>query len=114
LLVGLRQAVDALPNTELPGLLAGVEGARAAAWVRLMAQPQLVSTEATRPAAPTDHLLTPQEALAVVGGSPPRSLKWLYRHTRGLRFRRDISRKVVRFEEQGLRRWLASRAMRQP
>ena len=43
----------------------------------------------------------------LTGGS--RSLKWLYRSTRGLRFHRPLSRKTVRFEERGFRRWLASR-----
>jgi predicted DNA-binding transcriptional regulator AlpA len=61
-----------------------------------------------RPAEPArERLLTAQEAMALVGGNV--SLKWIYRHTRGLRFRRDISRKCVRFEESGLRRWLAAR-----
>ena len=50
-------------------------------------------------------LLTPAQAARVIGGDV--SLKWLYRHTKGLRFRRDLSRKCIRFEEAGLRRWIA-------
>jgi hypothetical protein len=53
-----------------------------------------------------ERLLSPEQAAAVVGGVSP---KWMLRHTKGLRFRRDLSRKVVRFEESGLRRWVGTR-----
>ena len=62
---------------------------------------------AQAPPAEEARMLTPQEAVAIVGGGV--SVRWLLRHTRGLRFRRDHSRKVVRFEEAGLRRWVAAR-----
>ena len=31
---------------------------------------------------------------------------WLYRHTKGLKFRQDLSRKCVRFEKAGFMKWL--------
>jgi hypothetical protein len=52
-------------------------------------------------------ILTPAEAVAAIGGNV--SIKWLYRHTQGLKFRRNLSRKVIRFEKQGLLRWAAAR-----
>ena len=52
------------------------------------------------------RLLTAQEAAALAGVTP----RWLLRHTRGLRFRHDLSRKQARFEEGSFRRWLLVRA----
>jgi hypothetical protein len=58
------------------------------------------------PAAPeTDRMLTPDEAAAICG--LPR--RYLLRATRGKPFRRDFSRKRIRFSEIGLRRWRDSR-----
>ena len=59
---------------------------------------------------PLERLLTPAEALAVIGGAPHRSVQWLYACTRGKPFRRNLSRKVIRFEERGFRAWLVARA----
>jgi len=56
--------------------------------------------------ATTWRLLTTHEAAALAGVT----VRWLLRHTRGLHFRRDLSRKQARFEEQGFRRWLTTRA----
>jgi len=53
-----------------------------------------------------ERQLTPQEAADVIGGV---SARWVLRHTKGLRFRHDLSRKVVRFDEAGLRRWASTR-----
>jgi hypothetical protein len=58
-----------------------------------------------RPPAEKDALLTPEEAAAIIGVDP----KWLYRHSKQLPFTRRLSRKKIRFNEPGLRRWLATR-----
>jgi hypothetical protein len=64
------------------------------------------STAAAVPAAPeADRMLTPDEAAALCG--LPR--RYLLRATRGKPFRRDFSRKRIRFSEAGLRRWRDSR-----
>jgi len=52
--------------------------------------------------APT--LLTQEEA-AAIARTP---VKWLNRKTRGMRFRKDLSRQNVRYEERGFRNWLAA------
>ena len=52
-----------------------------------------------------DRLLTPAEAAARLGTT----LRWLYRHANRLPFTRRLSRKVLRFSEVGLARWLAAR-----
>jgi predicted DNA-binding transcriptional regulator AlpA len=101
----LSRLVAEAPTEELPAVVGALVEAEERVRVRLRS---LEAAATVRPAeqAP-ERLLTAQEAMALVGGNV--SLKWIYRHTRGLRFRRDISRKCVRFEESGLRRWLAAR-----
>lgn len=51
-----------------------------------------------------DVLLSPNEAAELLGVTP----RWLYRHYKQLPFSRKISRKVLRFSEAGLHRWLAA------
>jgi hypothetical protein len=52
-----------------------------------------------------EKLLTPEEAGAIIGVDK----KWLYRHAKQLPFVKKLSRKAIRFNEAGLRRWLAAR-----
>lgn len=49
-----------------------------------------------------DRLLTPEEASALLGVT----VRWLYRHADKFTFTRRLSRKVLRFQEQGLRRFI--------
>ena len=55
------------------------------------------------PAAEKERLLTPDEAAALIGVDK----KWLYRHSKQLPFIRRLSKKNIRFNEAGLKRWLA-------
>ena len=48
------------------------------------------------------RLLTAAEAAQIAGVSR----RWIYIHTRGMKFRRNLSRKSIRLEEMGFRRWL--------
>ncbi len=59
------------------------------------------------PAAPAepDRLLDKAEAAQIAGVTPA----WLLRQAKRLPFARKLSPKVVRFSEQGLRRWLTTR-----
>lgn len=52
-----------------------------------------------------DRLLTPEEAGQRLGVTA----KWLYRHHKRLPFTRQLSRKVLRFSESGLRKWQAAK-----
>lgn len=52
-----------------------------------------------------EGLLTPEEAAEILG----QDVRWLYRHAKELPFTRRISRKNLRFQEAGLRRWIALR-----
>jgi hypothetical protein len=58
----------------------------------------------TTPTPPSSRLLTVVEAAAIVGMSK----RWLRSKTRGRRFRHDLSRKVIRFDEAGLRAWFGT------
>jgi predicted DNA-binding transcriptional regulator AlpA len=53
----------------------------------------------------TDVLLTPEEAAAMMNVER----RWLIRHAKKFPFTRRISRKVLRFSEAGVRRWLATK-----
>jgi hypothetical protein len=101
----LDQAIAQAPSEARPGMVVAL-AARLAQLGAGMAAP---NSDARVPVAaePSEQLLTPEQAVEAVGGHV--SMKWLYRHTRGLKFRRDLSRKVVRFERSGLLRWVATK-----
>ncbi len=54
---------------------------------------------------PEDYRLTAEEAAARLNVS----IDWLYRRTKELPFARKLSRKVVRYSEAGIKRYLAQR-----
>lgn len=95
-LLGVVLAAD---RSELPGLVGQLAAAQAAALARL------TTPEAPAQAEEPVRLLDVDEAARLANTSR----RWLLRHTRGLRFRRDLSRKAVRFEEAGLLRWIRSK-----
>jgi predicted DNA-binding transcriptional regulator AlpA len=64
-----------------------------------------LSNGVDHPAAEKERLLTPDEAAAMIGVDK----KWLYRHSKQLPFIRRLSKKNIRFNEAGLKRWLATR-----
>jgi hypothetical protein len=97
---GLDVDVAAVPRAELPGLLGQV--------VRLEAEIRLRLAEVTPAPAPESRLLD-DKAAAAIAGVKPRTIRAM---TRGMRFRKDLSRKCTRFDEAGLRRWLAERSAR--
>jgi len=49
-----------------------------------------------------DRLLSPEEAAALLGVT----VRWIYRHAGQFTFTRKLSRKVLRFHEAGLRRYM--------
>ncbi len=53
----------------------------------------------------SDGTLTDKDAAVLLRVTP----RWLRAHTRGLPFRHDLSRKLVRYDVDGLRRWFALR-----
>lgn len=62
-------------------------------------RPELVRID---PPAPADRLLNPEEAAALLGVT----VAWLYRHAGQFTFTRKLSRKMLRFHEAGLRRFI--------
>jgi len=90
-----------LPVETAEALLARVHVVQGALLTRLLA----ARAPATGQPAPTDRLLTPTEAAALLNMTP----RWLYRHHPSLPFTRRLSRKALRFSETGLKKWLATK-----
>jgi hypothetical protein len=86
----------------LMGDLAGVQTALAAHMAAAQAQRE-------RPCgrAPEDRLLAPEETAELLGVK----VRWLYRHAGKLPFTVRLSRKVLRFSEVGVRRFMAKRGL---
>jgi len=59
----------------------------------------------SRPVEEKEKLLTADETAALMVVKK----EWLYRHSKYLPFTRRLSRKNIRFNEAGLKRWLAAR-----
>ena len=102
-----RVVATAEPQQRL-GLALALNARVATLTAELAAQPAPAPAPAveSEPAA-KERWLSVEEALAVLGGKVTR--KFLYRATHGMKFRKDLSRKNVLWEEAGLRRWIASR-----
>jgi predicted DNA-binding transcriptional regulator AlpA len=97
----------AVPASNIPSLLGQLEGLRAVLLARLInAGASALPTSLQVPTgSQNDRLLTPAEAAGRMGVKT----RWLYQHHRTLPFARKLSRRVLRFDEAGLYRWLAHR-----
>jgi hypothetical protein len=95
--------VSEIPPEEVAALMGDLAGAQAvlAARLRVPSGPPARA----RSQAEADRLLTPEEAAGVLGVG----VRWLYRHARQLAFTRRLSRKMLRFSEVGLRRYMAGK-----
>ena len=93
--------VAALPREELPQVLGRLEELGARVRLRLAEVPATAGPGASR-------IIDADEAAAIAATAP----RWLLSHTKGLKFRCDLSRKQARFDEAGLRAWLATRRRR--
>jgi len=99
--------ITSIPAQNIPGILGELEALRVRLLVRLITH-SVAATLAVEPdekSQPTDRLLKPAEAAALLKVTT----RWLYRHHRSLPFTRKLSRRLLRFDEGGLRRWLAHR-----
>ena len=95
----LTPAIEAATREELPALL----GAVVAAEARILRLSGFLSATPTAlaPSRPLDDT----EAATIAGTSR----RWLNAETTGRLFRHDLSRKQKRYDESGLRAWLATR-----
>lgn len=91
--------VGAVPRERLPALLGRLTELEARVRLRL------AEASVTPPAAASAPPIDAERAAEISGTSK----RWLLDHTRGMPFRCDLSRKQSRFNEAGLRRWLAER-----
>lgn len=99
----LDRAIAQAPSEARPGLVVALAARLAHLGAGMSAT---AHHEPVRSPAVPEEMLTPEQAIAAIGGV---NRKWLLRRTKGLRFRRDLSRKVVRFERAGLLRWAAAK-----
>jgi predicted DNA-binding transcriptional regulator AlpA len=104
--------VASMATERLPALLvevAALQGRLAAVSNALSAR-LLADAAVGSPPRPGgfEHLLDVQEAAARLG----MSTDWLYRHARQLPFTRRVGRRAVKFDPEGLTRWVAHRTPR--
>jgi hypothetical protein len=90
--------VAALPREKLPEVLGRLVELEARVRLRLAEVP--ASSEPT-----PGRVIDGDEAARVAGASK----RWVLAHTRGLKFRVDLSRKAPRLLEEPFREWLATR-----
>jgi hypothetical protein len=97
----LRRHAAEADAEALPALVGLLEEVALRARARVLAvqqpQPAQVAADATN--------IGPDRAAEIAGTTR----RWILDATRGLKFRRDLSRKQPRFDEAGLRAWLAER-----
>lgn len=88
--------IDQVPRADLPALLGRLTELEARVRLRL-AEPAVVLSPS--------RTIDADEA-AIIAGT---SRRWILTRTRGMKFRSDLSRKQPRFDEAGLRAWIAQR-----
>ena len=98
-------AIDVAIEQATPGARPAVALALAARLVALASHMLKDSTPSLKVAEAVDgssNLITAEEAARIAGVTR----RWIYDHTKGQRFRRELSRKSIRLDEVGFRRWL--------
>jgi hypothetical protein len=93
---------SAIPDNEIPEILARIVGLQVALTARLM---RLKEPLGDKSEVACDKMLNVDEAAGLLNVTP----KWLYRHSSRLPFARKLSRRVLRFSEKGLLRWRDAR-----
>ncbi len=101
-LIEKPELVRDVPMGTIPALMGQCAALQSGLAARLACTPTSVDSSPME----TDQLLTAEEAAKVLGVSP----RWVYRHASGLPFTRRLSPKAIRFNQAGLRKWLATRA----
>ena len=97
-IIGDPEALARIPREQIPALILQVATLQNALAARLMEAPQRSEV---------DHLLEPDTLLTAEQAAPLLNVTphWLYRHWKQLPFARRLSRKTLRFSENGLRKW---------
>jgi len=103
LVARLEEALAQASPDALPEILGELERVKARLWIRMLRGTP--SKEIHKPLPPEDRLLTPVEAARIMNTSKT----WLYRHSKKLPFTRKLSRKSLRFSENGLRKWMEAK-----
>jgi hypothetical protein len=94
----------------LPALIAALSSTITKAAARQMVAATDRTHKTSMHSAPDQcsRLLTSAEA-AEIARQP---VRWLNRRTKNLRFRRDLSRKKILYDEKGLRNWISAQSLK--
>ncbi len=88
-----------IPPEAVPPLLIQISAVQTALAARLIGSVQPDSTQLSK--TEPDTLLTAEQAAKILGVNK----RWLHYHWKKLPFARRLSRKVLRFSENGIQRW---------
>jgi hypothetical protein len=104
----LDQLVAAVEPSQRAGLACALAARLSTVSAAMAADPPCLVAPPAQPAAAgeTEQLLTIDDVIAIMGGKVSR--KWVLRNTKGKKFRHNVSRRCVRFEERGVRRWIST------
>ena len=102
-LLNTPEAVSEVPVERVLDLLAQLRGLEVRLLARLLAPEAGRSKRESR--VEPERLLSASEAAVRLSVT----VRWIYRHATNLPFTRRLSRKALRFSEQGLQRYIATR-----
>ncbi len=91
-----------IPTEQIPAILAELAAIQTALAARLL-NVQVQGNGKLESPPQDDRLLTAEQASEILGVKP----RWLYRHAVNLPFARKLSRKTLRFSENGVRKYQA-------
>jgi predicted DNA-binding transcriptional regulator AlpA len=92
-----------IPTDAIPAFLIQLASVHTALAARLMNDPNVGNGQQLK--LDPDTLLTAEQAAQLLSVTP----HWLYRRWKQLPFSRRLSRKVLRFSENGIRKWQSLR-----
>ena len=101
----LAALVREAPAETLPNLIGQFEQAKAVAWARLTTSTKGGNSEEGHEAERQTTWITPEQAAAMAGVKVKRIYEW----ARGQRWASRPTKRCLRIEEAGFRRWLATR-----
>ena len=99
----LEELVERVSREEAPALIGDLERLKARAWARLTQSQK--SSNPPKARHEPDRLISAEEAAEILGVKR----RWVYAHAERIPGYQRLSRRCLRFSEQKLRRWMATR-----
>ncbi len=101
--VAAPHQISNLPRETIVPLLCQLSALQSALTARLVETKEAAQNHDSND--PTDQLLTPTQAAAMMGVTKG----WIYRHAHRFPFTKRLGRKTLRFSKQGLKRWIQAK-----